>query len=79
MGEISSLIPFDSLLNYSFFVAILLDINVLLPILELPTEYCFLTGEIVYIKVVHHLHRVFAAVVPLVISLKNYSQTRIKF
>ena len=45
--QISSLIPSDFQLHNSFSVAISLDVNVLLPILDLPVELGLQTPEII--------------------------------
>ena len=46
-GQISSLIPIDFQLHKSFSVANSLDVNVLLPILDLPEELGLLNTGIV--------------------------------
>ena len=49
-GQISSLMPSDFQLHNSFSVAIVFDVNVLLPIPDLPMELGLLTPGIVEVS-----------------------------
>ena len=67
-------------LRSSSAVAISLGINMLLPLLDLLAKLNLLTQELLkFIEVVHHFHRIFAAAVSFVMSLKSYTPTGSNF